>query len=110
MRSTILACLALALSLSGCGRSDLFEDEPAGIYDVDQSREVLLDDGELVFVELAAPSDPAVNSALMDLDDGCTFDDLLAAVAPEGELKIKNFGEIAMHIRVDDELRAVIWR
>lgn len=110
MRSTILAGLALALSLTACGRSDMFDDEPAGIYDVDQSREVILDDGELVFVELAAPSDAEVTSALMELDDGCTIDDLIAAVAPEGDLKIKNFGEVAMHVRVDDQLRAVIWR
>jgi len=110
LRSTILASLAFALSLTGCGRSDMLEGDPAGIYEVQDERELRLDDGEMVYVEITAPADPDVTAAVMALHDGCSFDDLVDTLAPEGEIDFKYFGDVAVHVKVDSELRAVIWQ
>lgn len=110
LRSTILATLALTLSLSACGRSDALEGDPAGIYEVDGARDLVLEDGTELYVEIASPADPLVNAAVMSLEDGCTFDELIDALAPAGDLKIEHFADVAMHVKVDDDLRAVLWQ
>ncbi len=74
--STVVA-LALATSAAGCGRTD-FVEAPAGAT-VD--RELELDDGDTVFVEVVVAGDEALQAAFIALDDGVSLAELVDTVA-----------------------------
>ena len=110
-RVLLLASSLMLTSMAACGRTD-FGDYGTSVadYEVQVTREVVLDDDNVVLVELAAPTPEAAEAALMALQDGTSIDDLVVAITPEGDRDVFAVADAPVQVRVDGTLRAVIWR
>lgn len=103
-------CLVLATcALTACGRTDVVIAPGAPIVE----RELELDDGDLVWVEVHAGDDMAVRESFLAVEDGVTLDDLVDAIAlgePAQLILDTTEEEPVLIVRVADDPRAYIWR
>ena len=110
-RMVLLACSLALPTVVGCGRTDLGDyGVQVEDYEVQTTREILLNNDEVVLVELATPTPPSVESALMAVRDGVSIDDLVLTVSPEGDREVFAVADAPVQVYVGGTLRAVIWR
>lgn len=107
MRHVIVALV----SLVGCGRTDVVFAPGEPIVE----RELELDDGDLVWVEVSVGHDNALRASFLAVDDGVSLDGLVDAIAmgEDAQLVLDTTGVDQMPVlvvEVDDEPRAFIWR
>lgn len=104
MRTLVLAVLTVA----ACGRSDVVVAPGAAIVE----RELELDDGDVVWVEVHAGDDDAVRASFLAVDDGVSLDGLVDAIAngEPAQLVLDATAEPVLVVEVDHQPRAFIWR
>jgi hypothetical protein len=108
MRS-LHACLLALCTLTACGRTDVVLAPGSPIVE----REVELDDGDLVWVEVHAGDDMDVRASFLAVEDGVTLDDLVDAIAlgePAQLILDTRDAEPVLIVRVEEDPRAYIWR
>lgn len=103
--------LVLVLALAACGRTDVVFAPGGPVVE----REVELDDGDLVWVEVHAGEDRALRASFLAVDDGVTFDGLVEAIAMDDDARLvldttADDGLPVLVVEVDAEPRAYIWR
>lgn len=103
--------LLVLVTLVGCGRSDVVFAPGDPIVE----RELELDDGDLVWVELDTGHDNALRASFFAVDDGVSLDGLVSAIAmgDDAQLVLDTTDEDGMPVlvvEVDAEPRAFIWR
>jgi hypothetical protein len=107
MRATLVVLLAIA----ACGRTDVAFAPGGPIVE----RELVLDDGEAVWVEVHAGEDRALRASFLAVDDGVTLDGLVDAIAMDDDAQLvldttAEDGVPVLVVEVDAEPRAFIWR
>lgn len=109
MRPFAASVLVLALASSAaCGRTDVALAPPGSIVD----RELELDDGDTVFVEVVVAGDADLRDAFASLDDGVSLGVLVDTVAM-GEphtLELRTEDTPVLVVEVAGRERAFIWR
>lgn len=107
MRRALLVPTVLAL-FAGCGRTDVAIDPGADIVE----REVTLDDGDDIWLEVLVEEDFALLTAVNEIEDGITLDGLVDTVAM-GEphvLVLDTREEATLVVEVSGEARAWVYR
>jgi hypothetical protein len=104
---TLVAVTVLSL-LTACGRTDVVFAPGAPIVE----RELELDDGDLVWVEVHAGDDMALRASFLAVENGVTLDNLVDAIAlgEPAQLVLDTTEEPVLIVTVDDDPRAYIWR
>jgi|LNFM01.2.fsa_nt_gb hypothetical protein len=105
---TLVPAFLVACVLVGCGRSDVVIAPGAPIVE----RELELDDGDIVLVEVDAGENMALRKSFFAVQDGVTLDDLVDAIAL-GEpvtLVLDATEEPVLIVEVGAGPRAWIWR
>ncbi|MBC8071614.1 MAG: hypothetical protein IAG13_25030 [Deltaproteobacteria bacterium] len=104
----LLAPVLLASTLAGCGRTDVVIKPLVNLIE----REVTLDDGDAVWLEVVVADDDALRTAVHDIEDGISIDGLVDTVAmgEPRELVFDTRDELALVIEVDGEPRAWVYR
>lgn len=107
MRRALLVPTVLAL-FAGCGRTDVAIDPGADIVE----REVTLDDGDDVWLEVLVEEDFALLTAVNEIEDGITLDGLVDTVAmgEPHELVLDTREEATLIVEVSGEARAWVYR
>ncbi|HWB81303.1 MAG TPA: hypothetical protein VG755_40350 [Nannocystaceae bacterium] len=107
MRRALLVPTVLAL-FAGCGRTDVVIDPGADIVE----REVTLDDGDDVWLEVLVEEDFALLDAVNAIEDGITLDGLVDTVAmgEPHELVLDTREEATLIVEVSGEARAWVYR
>lgn len=102
-----LPLLALVLA-AACGRTDIVV-APAGAV---VERELELDDGELVWVEVHAGDDDQRRASFLAVHDGVSLDGLVDAIAvgEPARLVLDTTDEPVLVVEIDDAPVAFIWR
>jgi len=108
MRKLAASCALTACALTACGRTDVVLAPGAPIVE----RELELDDGDLVWVELHAGEDMALRASFLAVEDGVSLDDLVDAIAlgEPAKLVLDTTDEPVLIVEVDHNPRAYIWR
>jgi len=104
----LLASSILAMTLGGCGRTDVVLIPGADIVE----REVTLDDGDAVWLEVVVEEDDALRLAVRDIEDGISLDALVDTVAmgEPHELVFDTRDAITLVVEVEGEPRAWVYR
>lgn len=107
MRRALLVSTVLAL-FAGCGRTDVAIDPGADIVE----REVTLDDGDDILLEVLVEEDFALLDAVNGIEDGITLDGLVDTVAmgEPHELVLDTREEATLIVEVSGEARAWVYR
>ena len=108
MRKLVVPFVLTACALTACGRTDVAFAPGAPIVE----RELELDDGDLVWVEVHAGDDMALRASFLAVEDGVSLDDLVDAIAlgEPATLVLDTTDEPVLIVEVDDDQRAFIWR
>lgn len=102
-----LPILALVLA-AACGRSDIVVAPPGAVVE----RELELDDGDVVWVEVHPGGDAERRAAFLAVEDGVSLDGLVEAIA-HGEparLVLDTTDEPVLVVEIEDAPVAFIWR
>lgn len=104
----LLAPVLLASTLAGCGRTDVVIKPLVDLIE----REVTLDDGDAVWLEVVVEDDTALRMAVRGIEDGISIEGLVATVAmgEPHELVFDTRDELALIVEVDGEPRAWVYR
>ncbi len=109
-----LLLVATAAQIGGCGRSGFdFLDDVAQQGDVEVSRELTLDDDNIVLVELVSPAPEQSRLARFELEDGVDINAVVDAVTETDspELFLDATSSIpVIEVWEQGELRALIWQ
>lgn len=107
MRRALLVSSVLAIS-AGCGRTDIVVDPGADIVE----REVTLDDGDAIWLEVLVEEDFALLDAVNGIEDGITLDGLVDTVAmgEPHELVFDTRDEPTLIVEVAGDPRAWVYR
>lgn len=101
----LLLCVALVCA---CGRSDVVNTPPSAVVE----RELRLDDGDMVLVEVHVGDDDDLRGAVLAVRDGVSLPGLVDTIAMDDEatLVLDATGEPRLVVEVDGVARAYIWR
>jgi hypothetical protein len=104
----LLASTLLLTTFAGCGRTDVVIAPSADLLE----REVRLDDGDAVWLEVLVEEDDALRTAVHGIADGITMDGLVETVAmgEPHELVFDTREEATLIIEIDGEPRAWVYR
>ncbi len=100
--------LVLLLLVGACGRSDIAFPPGAPVVE----RELELDDGDVVWVEVHAGDDNELRASFLAVHDGVSLVGLVDAIAlgEQAALVLDTTGEPVLVVEVDHVARAFIWR
>jgi hypothetical protein len=104
----LLAPLFLVTTLAGCGRTDIVIAPLADLLE----REVTLDDGDAVWLEVLVLQDDALRTAVHDIEDGISMDGLVDTVAmgEPHEVVLDTREDLTLVVEIDGEPRAWVYR
>lgn len=107
MRRALLVPTVLAL-FAGCGRSDIAIDPGSDLV----QRELTLDDGDDILLEVLVEEDVALLTAVRGIEDGITLDGLVDTVAmgEPHELVLDTREDATLIVEVSGEARAWVYR
>lgn len=100
--------MLLVATLGGCGRTDVVLAPGSDIVE----REVTLDDGDAVWLEVLVAQDLELYTAVRHIEDGISLDDLVDTVAmgEPHELVFDTREDEILIVEIDGEPRAWLYR